>query len=299
MAYRVNFDYQQGFTDVANWPVTFGVGIKDRAEFFGAWTLIRRIDRDSRPIFRPLDSASGGLINDYPFVKQGWSDNQLGDFWLGGKINLMTEWRQKPLAVALRAMVKLPTAKDDEEGVGTGKADWVFDGILSKEVNQRVEVSGYGGFIIRGDPDGVKLSDGFRYGFGAGFPTRHSLRVTAELHGESQFDDVLIDVTPTQFANSEDLSFPPIISEKDSFANFTIGLTWLAKNGFFAGVGANWRFRLQRSQRLRSVRRRRAVTRLVSRPGLVTTPACGTTCRRHRRHHHRRRRRHQRRLSTC
>ncbi len=23
-AYRVNFDYQQGFTDVSNWPVTFG-----------------------------------------------------------------------------------------------------------------------------------------------------------------------------------------------------------------------------------------------------------------------------------
>src|SRR5688572_8259820 len=55
-AYRVNFDYQQGFTDVSNWPVTFGFGLADRAELFGAWTVVRRIDRDSRPIFRPTDS---------------------------------------------------------------------------------------------------------------------------------------------------------------------------------------------------------------------------------------------------
>jgi len=52
-AYRVNFDYNQGFTDVSNWPLTFGVGLGDRAEVFGAWTLVRRIDRDVRPIFLP------------------------------------------------------------------------------------------------------------------------------------------------------------------------------------------------------------------------------------------------------
>ena len=34
-AYRVNFDDNQGFTDVSNWPVTFGYGLKDRAEIFG------------------------------------------------------------------------------------------------------------------------------------------------------------------------------------------------------------------------------------------------------------------------
>ena len=30
-AYRINFDYDQGFTDVSRWPVTFGVGLGDRA----------------------------------------------------------------------------------------------------------------------------------------------------------------------------------------------------------------------------------------------------------------------------
>ena len=86
-------------------------------------------------------------------------------------------------------MVKLPTAKHDEEGVGTGKADFAVDAIVSKEINQRVELSGYGGFIFRGDPDEFDLSNGFRWGFGAGFPTRKHLRLTAELHGEKYFND--------------------------------------------------------------------------------------------------------------
>ena len=41
-AYRVNFDRDQGFTDISDWPVTFGYGAGDRAEIFGAWTLVRR-----------------------------------------------------------------------------------------------------------------------------------------------------------------------------------------------------------------------------------------------------------------
>src|SRR3954451_1650952 len=52
-AYLVNYDYNQGFTDVSNWPVTFAFGLGDRAEVFGALTVLRRIDRDVRPIFIP------------------------------------------------------------------------------------------------------------------------------------------------------------------------------------------------------------------------------------------------------
>src|SRR6476661_48572 len=46
-AYRVDYDYNQGFTDGSNWPVTFGLGLAKRAEIFGACTLGRRIDRDT------------------------------------------------------------------------------------------------------------------------------------------------------------------------------------------------------------------------------------------------------------
>src|SRR5262245_13972615 len=39
-AYRVNFDDNQGFTDVSNWPLTFAFGAGDRAEIFGSWVLV-------------------------------------------------------------------------------------------------------------------------------------------------------------------------------------------------------------------------------------------------------------------
>ncbi len=66
-----------------------------------------------------------------------------------------------------------------------------FDAIVSKEINQRVELSGYGGFIVRGDPDDVELLQRVPLGFRRRLPDARGLRLTAELHGETQFDDVV------------------------------------------------------------------------------------------------------------
>ena len=49
--YRTNIDDGQGFTDISMFPATFAVGIGDRAEFFGSWALVTRLDRDTRPLF--------------------------------------------------------------------------------------------------------------------------------------------------------------------------------------------------------------------------------------------------------
>ncbi|MGH9148099.1 MAG: hypothetical protein ACRD1Q_15415, partial [Vicinamibacterales bacterium] len=38
--YRVNYDREQGFSDISTWPVTFGVGVRDRAEIFGSVRLV-------------------------------------------------------------------------------------------------------------------------------------------------------------------------------------------------------------------------------------------------------------------
>ncbi len=234
--YRVNFDYTQGFTDVSNFPLTIGYGLGDRAELFGAWNVVRRIDRDVRPVFT-ANPESGGIVNDYPFVNDGWSGNQLGDLWLGAKVNLSSQWRQQPAAFALRGMVKVPTAKDDDEGVGTGKLDFAIDAIVSKEVNERVEFSGYGGMIFRGKPDDVELSNGFRWGVGAGFPSRRSLRLTAELHGEKYLDD---SIALSRSITGTDGTFAPSVTNLTSPVNASIGLTWLARSGFFAGAGLNY-----------------------------------------------------------
>jgi hypothetical protein len=233
--YFVNFDYTEGFTDVSNWPITFGFGVGDRAEVFGSWSLLRRIDRDIRPIFVPGQPTAGGIVNEYPFVRTGWSGNNLGDLWVGTKINLLSQYRQQPVAFGIRGMIKLPTAGGESNGVGTGKADVAIDAVLSKEVNQRVELSGFGGMIFRGKPDGIDISNGFRWGFGAGVPTRANLRFTFEVHGE-RYTDTSVAITRSLVA--DDLSVPPAVATLDNPFHFSLGLTWTGRNGFFAGAGA-------------------------------------------------------------
>jgi len=248
-AYRVNFDDNQGFSDISNWPVTFGVGVGDRAEIFGSWVLVNRIDRDVRPLF-PVSGGPAanpvagnpqvsGVVPQNPLARQGWSGNNLGDLWVGGKFNVTSQWRQQPAAFAVRAMVKLPTG-DKDSGASTGKADVAFDGIVSREINERAEVSGYAGFIVRGAPSEVEETNGFRWGFGAGFPSRKSLRFTAELTGEKYTKSSLTAKSPLV---AEDGSVLPagFTSDITSPVDVNLGLTWQARNGFFAGAGWTWR----------------------------------------------------------
>ena len=116
-----------------------------------------------------------------------------------------------------------------------------FDAILSKEFNERVELSGFGGFIVRGDPDGVDLTNGIRWGFGAGFPTRANLRLTAELHGEKYLDDEIIN--SRILIGHEDGSIAPPLTSLDSPINASLGLTWMPGN-WFLGAGLNYRWAL-------------------------------------------------------
>jgi len=239
-AYRVNYDDNQGFTDVSNWPITFGYGIGDRAELFGSWVLVSRVDRDIRPLFLSAIPQAGGFVPENPLMADTWSGNKLGDFWIGLKWNLASEWRQQPFAFALRPMIKLPTG-DKDGGAGTGKADFVLDAVLSKELNQRVEVSGYGGFIFRGEPDAVETTNGFRWGIGAGMPSRKALRLTAELTGEMYSNDSL--ATKTQLLATDGSFLPSGFTQTvKSPVDFNLGLTWQGSNGFFAGLGWTYRF---------------------------------------------------------
>src|ERR1051325_9228713 len=94
-AYRVNFDDNQGFSDVSNWPITFGFGLKDRAEIFGSFVVVNRIDRDIRPIFLTTQPLVGGFVPQNPGNLKAWSGNKVGDLWLGAKWNLASQWRQQ------------------------------------------------------------------------------------------------------------------------------------------------------------------------------------------------------------
>src|SRR5215831_3387612 len=139
--YRVSFNDNQGFSNISGWPITFAAGIADRAEIFGSVIAVTRIRRAIRPLFDPAIPRAGGVVPHNPLVATNWTGNQFGDFWVGAKINLVSEYEQRPVAFAIRPMIKLPTGKKDS-GASTGKTDFAVDAVVSKEVNQRADLSG-------------------------------------------------------------------------------------------------------------------------------------------------------------
>lgn len=243
-AYRTELEFKQGSSDVVYFPGTIAIGAGPRTEIFGAVRAVTTVDRDTRPLFAPVTTANSGVVNEYPFVRERWTGNQFGDIYVGAKVNLLSEHRRQPMAMALRGTVKLPTAGEDN--IGTGQFDYFADGIISKEINRQVELSGFGGIVFRGDPDGVSLSDGFRWGFGAAFGARSSLRFTTELHGEMPFDDSVI-VTRGAIVGT-DGSFSPIATPLDSRVNLAAGVTWQHPSGMMLGVGMNYRIGLDQER---------------------------------------------------
>src|SRR5213596_111197 len=157
--YRRGTNWIQGYTNVADFAGTVGVGVGSRAELFGSFLVDTRIDRDVRPLFVVDNSTFGGIVDRYPRVTQSWTGDHVGDLYLGAKVNLWSEYRQNPAAFAVRGLVKVPTGKKDV-GNGTGKADVAVDAIVSKEAAKVVEVSGFGGYEWRGSADGFDLPTG-------------------------------------------------------------------------------------------------------------------------------------------
>jgi len=238
--YRRGTNYIQGYTNVADFAGTFAVGVKDRAEIFGSFLVDTRIDRDVRPLF--LNDANpakfGGIIDRYPGVNQYWSGDNIGDFYLGAKINFMSEHENDPAAVALRGILKLPTANTDN-GAGTGKLDFAIDAILSKEAAKKVDVSGYAGWEFRGNPDGYDIPSGaFRWGAGVGFPSRSPIRLTGELNGTMPSSDTA--TITAAVPKGIDATTPPQVSATENITRATLGVTFQTKKGMFFGAGVSW-----------------------------------------------------------
>jgi outer membrane protein OmpA-like peptidoglycan-associated protein len=237
-AYRRGTNWIQGYTNVGDFAGTFGVGIGDRAEIFGSFLFDTRIDRDTYPLFNS-DPSFGGIVDRYPRTNQHWTGDNIGDFYVGAKINLLSEFHQSPAAVAIRGMVKIPTGKEDV-GTSTGKPDFSIDAIVSKEAAKLVEVAGYGGYEWRGKTDGFDIPTGaFRWGAGLTFPSRNFLRVVGEVNGNVVSSDTASLLSGTTVRGT-DGTFAPIVSQTENITRATFGFTAQAKNGFFGGIGVSW-----------------------------------------------------------
>ena len=231
--YRRGTDYLQGHTNVADFAATFGMGFK-RMEIFGSFLVDTRIDRDATPVFFN-DAAQGGIVDRNPRVNQPWTGNSVGDLYVGTKVNLTSQSRGDAVALAVRGMIKIPTGRTNA-GVSTGKSDALLDVIVSKEVARSALISGFAGYDFRGSPDAIAIPTGaFRWGVGAAFPSRSSLRMFTELNGSRPTSNTATILTPSEVTG--EFSTPPDISTTKAQTRTTIGLLYQAPMGVFFGTG--------------------------------------------------------------
>jgi peptidoglycan-associated lipoprotein len=235
-AFRANWDRRQGLTDINQIGLTGAFGIGNRLEIFGSWRTVR-IDRDVRPTFVPTEPVFGGVSQEYPYVRRGWSKTLGGPIIVGGKYNLVSQSRGDAVSLAPRVMVQFPSGS-----TWASTNDWngYFDLIVSREFSQSVELTGMAGGVIRGDPDEFRVSDGVTWGLGATFPTRTRIRALVEYLGEWVIKDNTVVVNPPFVA--EDGSIAPIFSPISDPTSIKAGGVWQASNGIFVHAGVNYSF---------------------------------------------------------
>ena len=90
--YRRGTNYIEGYTNVGDFAGTFGIGIRDRAEVFGSLLVDTRVARNLQPVF-VADPTFGSVVAGYPKANSSWTGDNLGDLYLGAKVNLWSEYR--------------------------------------------------------------------------------------------------------------------------------------------------------------------------------------------------------------
>ena len=182
--FRDNIDRDPFSLDVSNLGGSFGYGATDKFEVFGRVDFQRRIRAGE--IAQTLIAVDPPpYFNDEPLVSERWTTG-FGDLWFGGKYNLMSEYEEKSVGLAVRGFVKVATA-DKDAGLGTGGLSGGGHLVLSKNLGEKVGSSAYAGFRANGkDSDfDYKVGNAFEWGVGFNFPREGSLRGDVELTGSS------------------------------------------------------------------------------------------------------------------
>ena len=235
--YGTNGDTKQGLTDYRTFGLTAAYGIANQAEVFVGWN-IARIDRNLEgPIFVPDDTVHGGVAQEFPYMRRGWSKNLGGPLQVGAKWAVISQARGDAMSIAPRVMVSFPTGPEMSTH-DDYRADLGLVG--SREFARVFELSGTAGAILRGDadePGRVSVSDGIGWGLGATFPSRSPFRALVEWTGE-----VVIDKYATVRGSlvAEDGSIAPLQSVLNDPSTIKLGAVWQAPRGFFVHGGVNY-----------------------------------------------------------
>ena len=233
--FRANTDRQQGLIDVSDIGVTLAYGATDRLELFSSFSLIR-LDRDVEPFYNSADLDYGGVANEFPYQRTGWSKTLGSPLNVGAKWNLLSQSRRNGLSVAPRLMFSLPT------GPRWGHTDALVTRaglVVSGEAGEQVEYTGNVGAVLRSDPDAFDLSNGVLWGVGASFPSRASLRAIVEAWGETAINDE-VRVTGGVPQIVDDGSVQPLVSPVPQLSGVKFGVVWQARPGFYLHGGAQY-----------------------------------------------------------
>ena len=211
-AYRVNYDYNQGFTDVSNWPLTFGV--RPRRSGGG----LRRVDagpphRPRRPSDLPPVAAGSGRrrrTTTRSCARAGRATSSATCGWAprstcSSEYHQQPRWRS-PSAAWSSCRPRSTTTRVSAPARRTSRST----PSSARKSTSGSSCPGSAASSSAATRTTFDLSNGFRWGFGAGFPTRKHLRLTAELHGERYFDDT--DHLHRHRLIGEDGSLPPSVT---------------------------------------------------------------------------------------
>jgi outer membrane protein OmpA-like peptidoglycan-associated protein len=200
--FRDNLDRDPKDEDISIHGLSLGFGLTSRFEIFGNVGLQNRLDADA--LFQP------GYVNDYPFVNTSWETGR-GDVKLGFKFGFLNDYYGDPVGLALRGVVKIPTA-DEDLGLGTGKVSWGGDLTLSKSLDEKADIHLSVGYTVNGDPDDVNIANALKLAAGLNIPACTWLQLQAEImktsyQGDSDFEQT----------NPLDLVIGPVLWIKPGF----------------------------------------------------------------------------------
>ena len=173
--FRDNFDRDPKGVDLSIHGFNLSYGATDKLQIFGNVGVQNRVR---------LNSASdAGFAIEVPFATQHWATG-FGDVKVGLKYAFLNDYRGDAVGLAVRAVVKLPTASDTD-GLGTGKTAFASDLILSKSINYGADLHASVGYEINSDPDTIDLPNAFRWGLGLNVPACTRFQLQAEVTGRS------------------------------------------------------------------------------------------------------------------
>jgi hypothetical protein len=194
-AFRDNYDRDPKGLDLSVHGFNLSYGISDKFQIFGNVGIQHRV--------RLNYAFEAGYPNEVPFGTDHWATG-FGDIKLGLKYAFLNDYLGDAVGLALRGVVKLPTASDTD-GLGTGKTSFVGDLVLSKTINYGADLHASVGYEMNSDPDGLDLPNAFRWGVGLNIPACTRFQLQAEVTGRSYSSS-----TPKQ-TSTVDLIAGPVV----------------------------------------------------------------------------------------